>query len=144
MSFIIPIQYFFDQTNTTFRFANGEFKESAHSSVKTFESTHGCQTVKNLGTPIHMQRSLRGHTQFNSTHAGSSIPTRKATQSPKSSSRHESCSPSTRIFSTKFKEQYPEAVQEHINRFTKKYKYKRTETKLFYSIILVAQLLSLA
>ena len=44
------IQIPFDQTNTTFRFTNGEFTESAHSSVKTFESTHGCQKFGDTNT----------------------------------------------------------------------------------------------
>ena len=59
-----------------------------------------------LGTPIHMSRSLRSMTQFNSTHVGSSVPTRlrrKATPSPRSSSPSSSpSSPSTRIFSKAF------------------------------------------
>ena len=46
--YYIPI--LFDQTNTTFRFTNGEFTESAHSSVKTFESTHGCQKFGDTNT----------------------------------------------------------------------------------------------
>ena len=94
-------EYYFRQTNTTFKWTNGEFTESAHSTVRKFEETRGCQTSKNLGTPIHMSKSLRGHVQFNSTYAGSSIPTRirkKATPSP-------------RVFAAKFKERYPDAVQ---------------------------------
>ena len=40
----------------------------------------------------------------------------KATPSPRSSSPN---SPSTRIFSKSFQTKYPEAVQEHIQRFVK-------------------------
>ena len=115
--------YYFEKIQQTFKDTSDEFTESAHSTLRKFEETHGCQTVKNLGTPIHMSRSLRSHTQFNSTHVGSSVPTRlrrKATPSPRSSSPSLSpSSPSTRIFSKAFQTKYPDAVQEHINRFSK-------------------------
>ena len=125
-------KYYFETTGQTFKFTNGEFTESCHSSLRKSETTHGLRIVKKLGTPIHQQRSLQSLTFFNSKRAGFSSPIllrKKSSFSPSTSSStiSSSSSPTTTSsspfsapvasssspFTKRFLERYPEALWNH-------------------------------
>ena len=99
-------KYYFDKTGKTFKYTNGEFTESAHSSLRMSEEIHGLKIKRKLGTPKHQERSWQSMTLFNSKRAGFSTPIRlrKATPSPRA--------PSPRTpFSKKFLAKYPHLAE---------------------------------
>ena len=55
---------------------NGEFTESCHSSLRKSEEMHGLSITRQLGTPIHQQRSIQSLTFFDSKRAGFTPPMR--------------------------------------------------------------------
>ena len=81
--------FYFKKTNKTLRHTSGEFPESAHSTLKKSEQTHGFKITKSIGSPIHQQSSLSSLTFINSKNIGyvAPIKMRKTSQrsSPKSS-----------------------------------------------------------
>ena len=111
---------------------NGEFTESAHSTLRKHEENHGFKVLKNLGTPIHQMKRLQSLTFFNSKRQGSATPLRlwkKSSSSPAStSSSSPLSSPSllqramsplgtprraSQVFPKRFCERYPMSVETH-------------------------------
>ena len=76
--------YYFQNTGKTFRSTNGEFTESANSTLRRSEETHGFKVVRKLGTPLHKEKSLKSLTFFNSKRIGGNpvlkmrLPTKKS------------------------------------------------------------------
>ena len=68
--------YYFRQTKQTLRHTNGEFTESAHSTLRKSEETHGFKICKKIGTDHHMKQSLNSIVLFNSKRIGQSSPVR--------------------------------------------------------------------
>ena len=58
---------YFDITNKTLRYTNGEFVESCHYSLKNEDQMHKKRT---LGTPMHVKKSLKSIVWHNSRRAG--------------------------------------------------------------------------
>ena len=52
-------QYYFETTGETFKETNGEFTETAHSTLRREEEQHGMKIVRRIGTPIHQYRNLK-------------------------------------------------------------------------------------
>ena len=120
--------FYFDKTGKTMRYTNGEFTESAHSTLRRHEELHNFKTVKNLVTPVHQSRSHRSLVAYNSKKIGSSTPVtiqKKDTKSSSCSSTPSSSplsSPSlssirnTRtIFPQRFAKRYPNVVEAHFS-----------------------------
>ena len=63
-------QDYFDWTQKTMKFTNGEFTERAHSVFKILERTHGFKVNRMLGTPIHEKKSVISLIWHNSRRAG--------------------------------------------------------------------------
>jgi hypothetical protein len=61
---------YFDWTNKTFRYTNGEFVESSHSSLKIEEQNHGFRVCRKLESDIHQQKSWQSLVWHNSKRAG--------------------------------------------------------------------------
>ena len=61
-------------TGKTMKYTNGEFVETVHSTLRKFEEVHCKKTVRKMGTPIHVQRSLQTLSTFNSARAGFTPP----------------------------------------------------------------------
>ena len=114
--------HYFSQTGKTMRHTNGEFTESCHSSLRQSEEQHNFRVVKNLGTPVHQQKALQSHNFFNARRSGSITPLRlRKPSTPSSASSTSSLStPRGRsnksIFSKRFSEKYPSALELHKTR----------------------------
>jgi hypothetical protein len=63
-------QDYFDWTKKTFKFTNGEFMESIHSTVKRAEMQHGLKVTRHLGSPMHIEKSLKSIVWHNSRRVG--------------------------------------------------------------------------
>ena len=61
---------FFKLTGKNMKTINGEHHEALHHTLKDFERKKGYYMRKNLGSLIHMQKSLKSISQFNSLRAG--------------------------------------------------------------------------
>ena len=61
---------YFEFTGKTFRNTNEEFGESAHSTLFKHENRSMYRVTKKLGTPIHLQKAIKSHVEFNSRNAG--------------------------------------------------------------------------
>ena len=49
-------QDYFDMTQKSMRFTNGEFVESTHYSIKNEERTHNFKVKRVMGTPVHLEK----------------------------------------------------------------------------------------
>ena len=49
----IDLHHYFETTGETFKETNGEFTETAHSTLRREEEQHGMNIVRRIGTPIH-------------------------------------------------------------------------------------------
>ena len=63
-------EQYFDTTGVTLKETNGEFTETCHLTLKKDEATHGLQSVRKIGTPIHEYKVLTIH---NSTKFGGNL-----------------------------------------------------------------------
>lgn len=61
---------FFNMNKTNMKNTNGEHHEALHHTLKDFERTKGFFMRKNLGSLIHMQKSLKSISTFNCLRAG--------------------------------------------------------------------------
>ena len=76
------------------------------------EETHGLKVKRNLGSPIHQQKSWQSLVIYNSKRAGFTTPLRlRKPSSPRLTPTNYT------PFSKKFQERFPEAVQLHNQRF---------------------------
>ena len=77
---------YFDLTQKTFRHTNGEFVEASHYTLKNEDRTHGFRVKRAIGTPVHMEKSLKSLVWHNSKRAGLTPPSefrmRKSSYSP--------------------------------------------------------------
>ena len=130
-----------ETTGETFKETNGEFTETAHSTLRKEEEVHNLKIVRKVGTPIHQYRSLKVLTLHNSTKIGGNLEgvrkkykmktpsssLRSLTPSPLSRSLSSTPSPlSSRDYSVamgrspfdqKFIERYPAAIAAHDKMF---------------------------
>ena len=61
---IIPhYLYFFEKGGKTMKYTNGEFPESCHSTLRQSEELHGFKVKRNLGSPMHQQKSWQSLTR---------------------------------------------------------------------------------
>ena len=67
---------YFDMTQKSMRFTNGEFVESSHYSFKKEERTHGFKVKRAIGTPEHLEKSLKSLVWHNSKRAGFTPPSK--------------------------------------------------------------------
>ena len=50
---------YFDMTQKSMRFTNGEFVESTYYSIKNEKRTHNFKVKRMMGTPIHLEKSKK-------------------------------------------------------------------------------------
>ena len=67
-------QNYFDITQESMRFTNGEFTETAHATFKVSERTHGFRVNRMLGTPGHKEKALKSIMYHNVLKAGFTPP----------------------------------------------------------------------
>ena len=67
-------QHYFDTTQESMRFTNGEFTETAHATFKVSERTHGFRVNRMLGTPSHKEKALKSLMYHNVLKAGFTPP----------------------------------------------------------------------
>ena len=67
-------QDYFDWTGKTMRFTNGEFVESTHYSIKNEEKTHNFKVKRLMGTPKHLEKSMKSLVWHNSRRVGMTSP----------------------------------------------------------------------
>ena len=94
----------FDWTGKTLKYVNGEAVESAHSTIRIEEESHGFKVKRNLGSPIHLEKDLKSHIWHNSKRVGfhkaaSFRLRRESTSSPPSVSMKRGYNHSKRILS---------------------------------------------
>ena len=77
--------FYFKKTKKTLRHTNDEFPESAHSTLRKSEETHGFKIVRTIGSPIHQQASLNSITFINSKNIGYVAPIKMRKSSPRPS-----------------------------------------------------------
>ena len=65
---------YFDMTQKSMRFTNGEFVESTHYSIKNEERTHNFKVKRMMGTPIHIEKSKKSLVWHNSRRLGMTPP----------------------------------------------------------------------
>ena len=65
---------YFDMTQKSMRFTNGEFVESTHYSIKNEERTHNFKVKRMMGTPIHLEKSKKSLVWHNSRRLGMTPP----------------------------------------------------------------------
>ena len=61
---------YFDMTQKSMRFTNGEFVESTHYSIKNEERTHNFKVKRMMGTPVHLEKSKKSLVWHNSRRLG--------------------------------------------------------------------------
>ena len=61
---------YFDWTMTTFRYTNGEFVESMHSTIRKEEQAHNFRVTRILASDIHQRMSLKSLVWSNSRRSG--------------------------------------------------------------------------
>ena len=108
--------YFFEKGGKTMKYTNGEFPESCHSTLRQSEELHGFKVKRNLGSPMHQQKSWQSLTLYNSKRAGHVTPLRlkkKCTPPSSSPSISPSSSPYSNPFCKRFLEKHPEALLNH-------------------------------
>ena len=64
------LEDYFDWTGKTLKYLNAEAIETAHSTLKKEEEKHGFKVRRNLGSPMHLKKSLQGLIWHNSKRAG--------------------------------------------------------------------------
>ena len=57
---------YFDWISKTMKYTNGEFMESLHSTLRVSEENHNFKVKRNLGSQIHLQKSLQSISWHNS------------------------------------------------------------------------------
>ena len=67
---------YFEKAGKTMWHTNGEFPESAHSTLRKHEERHGFKVKKGLGSQGHVKKSARSLSQLNSRKIGSTPPIR--------------------------------------------------------------------
>ena len=125
-------QYYFETTGETFKETNGEFTETAHSTLRKEEEEHNMKIVRKVGSPIHQYKSLKVLTLENPTKIGGNLEgirkkykkssplSRSLTSSPLSLSSPEySVAKKRSPFDQKFIDRYPAAIAAHNKMFNK-------------------------
>ena len=64
------LEDYFDWTETTLKYLNGEFVETAHSTLRKHEEAHGFKVSINKGSNIHIAKALKSHIWYNVKRAG--------------------------------------------------------------------------